>query len=355
VAVVPPPVLAAGAGYHPLAPVRALDSRTATGGWSAPLVAATPMDLTLGGTNGIPPTASAVVLAVTALGGADATYVTAWPTGADQPASSNLNVAPGQNVANLVTVALGTDGKVRFATAAGSTHLLADITGWYDDGTGPGDLYTGVTPVRALDSRTATGGWAGPLVAGTPQDLAITGLPESATAVVGNLTVTGADQPTYVAVGPAGTPPAGTSNLNVGPGGTRAVGVVAKLGTGGRITFVNGAGAAHVIFDVTGAFGPTGARFHALPATRVLDSRAGVGLTGAWAAATSRSLALGGVDVPADATAVVANVVATDVTGPTFVTVYPDAAGRPATSTLNAAEGETVANAVTTGLGRAAC
>ena len=56
-------------------------------------------------------------------------------------------------------------------------------------GTGPGDLFTGITPVRLLDSRSATGIWNGPLPAGAPRDLVVRkpgnglGVPATATAV----------------------------------------------------------------------------------------------------------------------------------------------------------------------------
>ena len=42
-----------------------------------------------------------------------------------------MNFAAGQTVANLVTVKVGGDGNVMLYNAAGSTHVIFDVVGWY--------------------------------------------------------------------------------------------------------------------------------------------------------------------------------------------------------------------------------
>ena len=55
--------------------------------------------------------------------------------------------------------------------------------------------------------------------------------------------------------------------------------------------------------------------------------------------------------MPAGADAVVLNVTATNVSGPSFVTVWPDGESQPGTSNLNVTTGRTIANLVICRLG----
>ena len=49
-----------------------------------------------------------------------------------QPTASNLNFVPGQTVANLVMVKVGTDGKVKIYNAAGQVHVIFDVVGYFE-------------------------------------------------------------------------------------------------------------------------------------------------------------------------------------------------------------------------------
>ena len=79
-------------------------------------------DIQITGRGGVPAASqvSAVVLNATVADPSASSFLTVWPTGLSRPAISNLNYVPGQVVPNLVTVALGTGGKVsvynRFGT-----------------------------------------------------------------------------------------------------------------------------------------------------------------------------------------------------------------------------------------------
>jgi len=354
-----------GAGYHPVAPSRILDSRTPTGSWFGQLLAGTPKELQvtgLGGASNVPSAATAVVMNVTATGGTVGSFVSAWPTGATQPTSSNLNFGPGETIPNLVTVKLGTGGKVSFANALGGVDVIADVVGYYDDGTGSGDLFTGITPTRLLDSRTLNGGWnSTPLVAGAPRDLMVrqpgnaAGVPATATAIVANVTVTAGTTGSFVSVWPSGVSQPNVSNLNFAPGQTIPNLAVVKIGTNGAVRFANAIGGVDVIVDVVGYFDPTGgSRFHAINPTRILDDRVGKGLTGPWGPGQTRTLPVAGAtgtNVPAAATGLVANVTATAGTAGSFVTVFPDGVPKPNSSNLNFGAGQTIPNLVTVKLG----
>jgi hypothetical protein len=246
---------APGDRYDPLPPTRVLDSRGATGGWNARLVAGAPRTVAVRGTGDVPATADAVVMNVTATDATANSYLTVFPSGGAAPSASNVNFAAGQTIANLVTVKLGADGKVAFANNAGATHVIVDVVGYYD--TTSGDLFHVLAPTRVLDSRGTTGGWNATLSAGAPRSLSLTGpggLPAGASAVVGNATVTGGTANSFLTVHPAGTGVPNASNVNFAAGQTIPNLTVVKLGTGGQIAFRNAVGSTHVVFDVVGYF-----------------------------------------------------------------------------------------------------
>jgi hypothetical protein len=287
-------------------------------------------------------------------------FLTVSPSGSPTPTASNLNFAAGQIIPNLVTVKVGLGGKVDIATAMGSTNVVADLVGWYDGGTATGDRFTPITPRRALDSRTSLGGWPGKLTAGTPRNLVVrgasSGVPDNATAVVANITVTGGTDASFVTAWPAGSAQPNASNLNLSPGQTIPNLATVKVGAGGAIRFANAVGAVHVVVDIVGYYQPTtGGLFHALAPNRVLDTRSGKGLAGMQGPGQSRDLAVAGAagtGIPADATAVVANVTVADATAESFVSVYPAGVTRPNPfSNLNFGRNQVIPNLTVVGIG----
>ena len=60
-----------------------------------------------------------------------------YPAGATVPNASNLNFTAGQTIPNLVTVKVGSDGKVKLTNnSPGTAQLIADVAGYYLPGTG---------------------------------------------------------------------------------------------------------------------------------------------------------------------------------------------------------------------------
>ncbi len=345
---------AAGSTYTAITPARVLDSRDGTGGYPTAWPANTARPLSVTGANGVPANATAVVLNVTATSPTAPGYLTIYPTGATRPVASNLNFTPGQTIPNLVVTGISTTGQVSFYNSAGTTHVIADIVGYYAP-TG-GSTYTAITPARVLDSRDGTGGYPTAWPANTARPLSVTGangVPANATAVVLNVTATSPTAPGYLTIYPTGATRPVASNLNFTPGQTIPNLVVTGISTTGQVSFYNSAGTTHVIADIVGYYAPTGgSTYTAITPARVLDSRDGTGgYPTAWPANTARPLSVTGANgVPANATAVVLNVTATSPTAPGYLTIYPTGATRPVASNLNFTPGQTIPNLVVTGI-----
>lgn len=187
----------------------------------------------------------AVVLNVTATRGVDAGFLTVWPCGTPQPATSSLNYQASQDIPNLVIAKVGTDGKVCFASNLAAVDVIADLSGWIATGT---SLRT-VTPVRLFDTRDS-----GIRLLSGPYDLTLgSSVSPSATAAVLNVTATGAAAPGYATVWPCGEAQPGTSNLNFGASEDIPNTVLVKVGAGGKVCFATSV-PVHLIADLLGWF-----------------------------------------------------------------------------------------------------
>lgn len=114
--------------FTPVAPSRLLDTRS-----GATVGAAGTVHLQATGRGGVPASeVSAVVLNVTVTQPTASSFLTAWPAGAARPLASNLNYVPGQTVPNLVVVKVGAGGVVDLFNSTGSTHVVADVAGWFN-------------------------------------------------------------------------------------------------------------------------------------------------------------------------------------------------------------------------------
>ncbi len=169
------------------------------------------------------------------------------------------------------------------------------------------------------------------------------------------LTVTGVNRGTnnYLSVYPAGEALPNASNVNFTPFDSAVANLVTvKLGADGAVDIYAYA-PSEVIVDVAGIYRPTTApvsagRFKSLDsAVRALDTRRVPGRPGAGAIV---NVNLNGI-VPANASAVVANVTAVDAAAAGYVTSFPLGEALPDTSSLNLGRGETRAVGVITKLG----
>ncbi len=355
-----------GNRFNGVAPKRLLDTRLN----GTKLTGPTTRDLTVtGGTTGVPSDAQAVVLNVTSTEATTAAgYVTVGPTGSLDTGTSSLNLQPGATVPNLVTVKVGTGGKVSLYTNTGSVHLIVDVFGYYkpDDG----DAFTGIQPDRILDTRgpDVPALWPSgqPFVGGTgfgQMDLPVAGVgdvPADARSVVLNITSTQASTANgYVTVGPTGNLNIGTSNLNLQPGYNVPNLAVVKVGAGGKVSLYTNTGSVHLIVDVVGYYGPFGDDlFFPLSPGRILDTRDIATnslvpeLSPLGPGATADLPVAGNGPVPANARAVVMNVTSTQATSNGgYTTVWPTGTLQPLASSLNYRVGVNVPNLVQVKLG----
>lgn len=113
----------AGAHFHPLAPVRVYDS--ANPGSARVGQAPVAVDLSSVLADG----ACAVVATLTGAAATSTTYVTAYPDGTARPLASNLNLRPGADSADLVTVAVGSTPAIDLYVNQGTARLVVDVAG----------------------------------------------------------------------------------------------------------------------------------------------------------------------------------------------------------------------------------
>jgi SpoIID/LytB domain protein len=343
----------AAARFQPVAPARLLDTRTGVGtNTAAPLAGGCAMALTVAGAGGVPATGVAgVAVNVTATAAQSAGYLTVYPCGSAQPPTSTVNYGPGDNVANLAQVRVGTSGQICiFAFAA--VHVVIDVTGWYGDGASSG--YQPMTPTRVLDTRDGTGigGTRQPLGAGASLGFSVApaGVPADATGVILNLTSTESDGDGYLTAYPCGGAVPPSSTLNYTAGRNVANQVAVGLGAGGQVC-VSSFTASHVVADVLGWFGPRApGGYVPLTPGRILDTRSGSGQVGAGQILRVPVLGAGGVPATG-VSAVAVNVTVDQPSGPGFVTVFPCGGAVPLASNLNYATGQVVANVATSPVG----
>jgi murein DD-endopeptidase MepM/ murein hydrolase activator NlpD len=293
-------------------------------------MAATPTNVVVGGSFGVPVDAVAVVVNVTAVDPVAAGFVTVWPAGDPMPTTSNLNVQAGVTSANLVVATLGRAGALSISISSGYADVLVDVVGWFD-ASGPLAM---VKPARAFDSRTS-GGRLGAKDTRAVRLAGVAGVPVSGVdSVVINLTAARPTAASFLTVYPGATARPVASNLNVQPGLDTANLVIAKLGLTGAVEIYNDTGAIDVVVDVVGYL-KTGSAFTSVVPMRVLDSRT----NRPFDTFDDRVVVVGG---SGNAVAVV-NLTSTDSTNDSFVTAWPGGT-RPNVSSINPRAGATVAN-----------
>ncbi len=242
-----------------------------------------------------PAGATAAVVNITLTGATGTGFVTAEACAATSGAraSSNGNATPNIVSANLSVVPIDTRGRFcLFQSQAMDT--VVDVQGYFVPsavaGTS-GSLLHVLPPRRLLDTRTdlfCTAGGAcdrrGPVAAGTEMSITTPFVPADAVAMLTNLTVTAPTASGYVTADACASlqpGPQTRSNTNFVAGATVANLAVIPTATtpgGAQICTYTNATAQKVV-DVQGWFSPAfvagGWGFTSLPASRLLDTRAG--------------------------------------------------------------------------------
>lgn len=340
---------------------RLADTRGAPGGWntyetidgSAPGRSPRGMRVPVAGRAGVPATATAAALVVTAVNRVGGNFVSVFPSGLDTPYVSNVNLErAGQVMANLAIVRLGADGAVD-VTSHDDADLIIDVAGCFvpvDGAVSGGRMVSLSSPRRIHDTRTSAVMQPG----STTRVSFGSSIPADAAAAVVNLTVTGTLGWGFLTCHPAGSATPTSSNLNVDAAGqTRAAMAIvdtALIGDSAAMDVFN-YGGGHVIVDVvgymTGESAPASTDGLFVPAdpVRIVDTRSPTARL--WRHQMLESeLPFGD-----DGAAAVLNVTAVDAIGWGFLSVLPARTFRwsrgavPASSSVNhTSSGETVAN-----------
>ena len=350
------PIPPSATTYVSIDPVRLLDSRVGNG-VSGRFRSNIARSFQITGRAGIPADAVAITGNLTVVGQTKAGYASLTPGATNTPRTSNLNFPVRDTRANNATAILGSGGKlaaVYKAPSGATTDLLLDVTGYFVPADS-GATFGSIGPVRLLDTRSGNG-LSGPFAANAARTWTIagrSGVPATAVAVTGNLTVTGQTAGGYVSLGPVPTTHPATSTINFPVGDTRANGLTVKLSAAGTLSAVYKGptgSRTHLVFDVTGYYlaDLSGARFYPLRPDRLLDTRFGVGLDGKLTAKVPETLVSAArVGVAEDATAVTGNLTVIGQTKGGYVSMTTVPTASPSTSTLNFPVGDVRANGVT--------
>lgn len=361
---------ATGTYYGLSTPTRFLDTRgpTRTG---APLTAGSTTTVQILNRSGIPAAGvSAVVFNLTAVATTAAGYFTTYPSGKARPTTSSINFPKGWTGANMVTLPVGADGKIKLFNSGGAAHAVIDVLGWYakDDTvraakgmgsqlrtTADGDA------VRLYDSRKDAVNSFLPFASGEFLDLTDTwGTAAEANAVKAyavSITATGATgSGVFTAWAGRRAPKPVASAVNYSKGITAPNMAIVPAAhfdaadpaqepltpeqTGFRVSNV-GSGTVHMLVDLVGYYvadDAAGLRFKPLASAnapvRILDTRKAIGLSGAFGAGQTRIVDATSV-TSSDSVYLVGNTTGIAPTASTYLTVFSGQNPLPAVSNLN--------------------
>jgi Bacterial Ig-like domain (group 3) len=273
--------------FVPITPCRVVDTRNALGPLGGPPLASgqTRNFAIPQGACGIPTTAAAYSLNVTAVPNGPLGYITVWPTGVIMPTVSLLNSFDGRVKANAAIVPAGTGGAVSvfatgFNTSATVTNIVLDIDGYFAPPNSTSLAFYPITPCRTVDTRNAAGPLGGPYIAAGqarsfPLLSSTCNIPTTAQAYSLNVTAIPAGPLGYLTVWPTGVAQPAVSTLNALTGTITANAAIVPAGSSGAIS-VYVQNDSDVLLDVNGYFAPPGVGGTSLYTTtpcRVFDSR----------------------------------------------------------------------------------
>jgi hypothetical protein len=269
--------------FVPVTPCRVVDTRNAAGPLGGPaLVAKQTRSFPIPqSTCGIPATAAAYSLNVTAIPDVWLGYITVWPAGQAQPPVSLLNSLDGRVKANAAIIPAGTSGAISvFDYSINPTNVAIDINGYFIPPTASTLQYFSVVPCRIVDTRGAAGPLGGPYLAALktrvfPVLKSNCQLPPNAKAYSFNVTVIPVGHLGYLSTWPTGQAQPLVSTLNALTGTTTANAAIVPAGTSGDVS-VYVTNDTELLLDVNGYFaapGLGGTSLYTTTPCRVLDTR----------------------------------------------------------------------------------
>jgi hypothetical protein len=339
------------------APAQVLDTRTGIGAPAGVRAANVVTAFQVLGKNGVPATGvRAVLLDATIVNSTASTHLRIWPENGADTGMSFVNAPLKTTLSNTAIVPTGPTSRINVANAAGSAHIVIDIHGYFRaDPGGTASGFVPLTPRRLVDTRNGTGTPAKSIAAGGSLTVTLaagTPVPATAQSIMAEVAVVGA-----TAAGPllayATGSASGASAMDYAVGSS-STNLGLKLGTTGRVTFVNkGGGAIHLVIDVGGYVLPNsptvGAGFNPVQ-KRIYDTRS-AGTT--IAANGTLEVPIGGMaGLPTKGIAAAAlNLTVVSPTATGHLKVYPTGTASPSTSFNQFAAGATRAGAAIVRLG----
>ena len=188
--------------YLAVTPERLIDTRIT----KKRLAAGVPLQVALADRR--PPNVGSVAVNLTATAPARAGWMVVYPCDESPGGTSSANFAAGETRANLAVSKLAANGSV-CVLANVATDVVIDLSGWFPTG-----RFHPMAPKRLLDTRLVA---KGRLTDDDTIELPIRaqqGIPETATAVLVNLTATDSKQPGWLSSFPCATLWPGTSSVN---------------------------------------------------------------------------------------------------------------------------------------------
>jgi hypothetical protein len=244
-----------GSRFHSTTPSRVIDTRA-----GGPMTEGGTLALKVTGVNGVPASGvTAVTLNFTVTNPSWYSVLTVYPGDVSRPVASNLNFAPGQTIANLVTVRVPANGVIDVWNMFGTTDVVVDVAGYYDgDRSTEHGRFQPIGPGRVFDTRDSG------LPLGQDDYIYVTANPNlgDIDSFVVNVTAVTPTMSGYLTVFPSDVPSIpNTSNLNFAPGQIVPNLVIARLSKVANGPFpvktfivLNRIGYTHVVLDVFGYF-----------------------------------------------------------------------------------------------------
>lgn len=259
---------ASALAFYPVFPCRIADTRYSVSPLGGPSMSggSTRTFPVQSGNCGIPSTAQAYSMNITALPSSTLRYLTVWPAGETQPDVSTLNALTGTVTANAAIVPAGDNGDISVFVWDDSDVLL-DINGYFAPPDDEGLSLYAVTPCLVTDTRGTSGPFG--LFAGSLEvDVGASACapPATAQAYIFNATILPAEVSppyfqtlslNYLTLWPAGTIQPGVSTLNAYDGAITSNMAIVPSQNGKINAFASTfSGDIDLILDLSGYFAP---------------------------------------------------------------------------------------------------
>ena len=194
----------AGGSYYATMGGRILDTRNVGGALTNDVT----RTVSVAGKAGVPASgANAVAVTITAVPVSNSGYLSAWRTGAQQPAlATSLNYTASRTTSTMAIVQLGDDGTFEINNkGGGTTHLVIDVQGWFSDDNSTDQV---LLPANELDPAVVIGTTlpSSPIAPGQVREFTAAGkggipsTPGGAVALSGRLTIKGAQSAASVRI-----------------------------------------------------------------------------------------------------------------------------------------------------------